>query len=429
MSKKKKKKSKFAADNRTICESILNDFQEEIAESPVEKFESVIPALIDNDLAVRIKGEDFLRGNIQSNLGYRVACKWMVDFNSKLRSRKRSLGDYEIGGKEYTFSSTDKEILELLDYQLDYGIHFAQINSTHYAILNVKYDAEARHFIQYELAIIGKKWRKWKKKYTELLNHYSQIASKERYEYISSIVDDSDFTYTIFKPFSRMVFEGKDNLLRYIDNWREKIADCYDKYKMIPKLTILLYGKPGTGKSSVAKAIANYLGIEAVVNIPPEYFASNVSSDGNTPSVRGRGSNKNSDAVYVIDDIDCVCESRESDGSRENTAIVANLLAFLDNPPTFYFKANNGIRYPVSILVATTNYFEKLDKAVIREGRFDLKMEMKEFDKDMAEEMCALYDLSLSDIVKNVTKDTRISPAYLQAKCMEHVSLSMKSID
>jgi ATP-dependent 26S proteasome regulatory subunit len=33
------------------------------------------------------------------------------------------------------------------------------------------------------------------------------------------------------------------------------------------------------------------------------------------------------------------------------------------------------------IFIATTNYYDKLDKALIRDGRFDLKLELKELEK------------------------------------------------
>ena len=102
-------------------------------------------------------------------------------------------------------------------------------------------------------------------------------------------------------------------------------------------------------------------------------------------------------------------------------------MSFLDNPKTFYYKAKNGTYYPVSIIIATTNYIDKLDDAVKRFGRFDLQIEMIDFDKDHAEEFCKLYDLTLSDVVDgDINKDFTISPAKLQALCMENIDKSFK---
>lgn len=134
-------------------------------------------------------------------------------------------------------------------------------------------------------------------------------------------------------------------------------------------------------------------------------------------------------AVYTIDDIDCVCHSREMRDDKENNVTMSNLLQFLDNPPTFFYKAKNGTRYPVSIVIATTNYIDKLDEAVKRYGRFDLKIEMVNFTKKEAQEMCDIYDLRVEDLFPDCNEDGwRVSPAYLQSLCLENIDKSMKEV-
>ena len=132
--------------------------------------------------------------------------------------------------------------------------------------------------------------------------------------------------------------------------------------------------------------------------------------------------------VYSLDDIDCMCSSREDEKISENdNHVLYQLLEFLDNPPTCYYKANDGLFYPVSIVIASTNYIDKLDKAVKRHGRFDLHLEMKYLNRKQAEELCSLYDLKLTDVYdKEINKDFSISPAYLQALCIENVEKSLK---
>ena len=74
--------------------------------------------------------------------------------------------------------------------------------------------------------------------------------------------------------------------------------------------------------------------------------------------------------------------------------------------------------------------FDKLDDAVKRYGRFDLRIHMPLFTKAEADEMCALYDLKLEDLVKGSDKKNfTISPSYLQALCLENVDKSMKKSD
>ena len=73
------------------------------------------------------------------------------------------------------------------------------------------------------------------------------------------------------------------------------------------------------------------------------------------------------------------------------------------------------------------NYFENLDPAVIRPGRFDVRIQLTDFDKEQAEEMCSVYDLTLSDVIdEEITDDFTILPAKLEALCRENIDKSLK---
>ena len=195
---------------------------------------------------------------------------------------------------------------------------------------------------------------------------------------------------------------------------------------MTPKLSILLHGEPGTGKSTFAKALAKYLNIDTVFSIAPSYFFDDMHNEG----PKKRMLPISMEYVQVIDDIDCVCKSRDQSDEKDNTIILSNLLSYLDNPNTFYYKAKDGIYYPIAIVVATTNYYDKLDPAVKRYGRFDLKIEMTNFSIKEAKEMCDIYDLRLEDVITDPIDEKKfvISPAYLQAKCLENIDKSLKNI-
>ena len=64
------------------------------------------------------------------------------------------------------------------------------------------------------------------------------------------------------------------------------------------------------------------------------------------------------------------------------------------------------------IYIATTNHIDKLDPALIRPGRFDLRIEMPWFDRSMAEEFLRSRNSPLS-ILDNLSFP--ISPAKLQS--------------
>ena len=118
-----------------------------------------------------------------------------------------------------------------------------------------------------------------------------------------------------------------------------------------------------------------------------------------------------------------ICGSRD----KEDSWKLKEALNFLDTPPSGYIEAKDGKKYPVSIVVATTNHYDTLDPALKRYGRFDLQIELKDFDREDAEEMCSLYDLTLSDVIKEpIPKNFTIQPAKLQALCLQNIDDTMK---
>lgn len=412
-------KNKYNAPNNTISEYIYNDYLCDADLCKNDMLNDKIDILLSNNIAYKISGTDYLSFR---DITYRLACKFIQKYNKTNKNYRRKITDYEFGGKYGLYENSNKELIDLTKYALIEGVYYCQMDDNNYARLSSKFsDSESEYRVSYEFCFIGKDWKKWRDIFYQTLDEYSKLETSNKEEYIY-YTDGRSRVEAIFKPFDQVILKDKDKLLKYIDNFISNIPIYYDKYHMISKLSIILYGKPGTGKSTVAKAIANYLGIKSVTSLSTEYFE-------NT-SKKSSNEYRRKDTIYTIDDIDCICKSREENSNKENTEILSSLLSFLDNPPTFYYKMKDGTSYPISIVIATTNYYDKLDEAVKRYGRFDLKIEMNEFDKEQAKEMCKLYDLKLSDLVDNSNdSEFTISPSYLQALCLENIDKSLKRIE
>jgi len=146
-------------------------------------------------------------------------------------------------------------------------------------------------------------------------------------------------------------------LLNAIDNWKENI----DLYKKLgnSKLGILLYGQPGCGKSSMAFAIAQHLGYKRI-----SMATLNLAGIFEFP--------EEDKSVVVFDDIDVLFSSDREKGPAQNdfeqkkAETLDDLMKFLDSD-----------RCPESVVIFTTNYPERFDKALFRHGRINLRLELK----------------------------------------------------
>lgn len=438
MSKKKKNQNVVE-----ICDSIMDYYDQiaEYAETPVKMTLNKINMLVENRYALAITGRmDTYRYRNLRITKYNVACKFMCDYN---KSNEKFLVPIRANR---AYVDDDKDLSKVSSLSFNDGTYFAKLDKKNYAVLVVNSpDCEDEDIKGFTLYFVGKNFLKWKSKYFDMYDKYQKITENSKIQTIF-YTKDGNVKEARFKPMSNVVFSGIDEkgnhitneeIVKYIDNWVDGIPTYY-KYGMIPKLSILLYGEPGTGKSTFAKAVAEYLGINCVTAISPDYFQHDDDDMPYRRSSRMRGMINNTrsngsfpDSVIVIDEIDCICKSREKIDERndlENRKILQNVLEFLDNPETFYFKAKDGIYYPISIVIATTNYFNDLDKAVIRSGRFDKKIEVLEFGEEEARKMCDLYSLKLEDVVKHkIEKGFKISPSDLDTLCGEMLDKSIKN--
>lgn len=122
---------------------------------------------------------------------------------------------------------------------------------------------------------------------------------------------------------------------------------------------MVLFGPPGTGKTSFARAVAGRLGWPFVELLPSKLAAS---GDGLASELR-RALKELSHLEHVvafIDEFDEIATSRTAE--PDGRAVVNELLKAI---PQFRNQ-------PGRLLICATNFVERLDPAVIRPGRFDL---------------------------------------------------------
>lgn len=193
----------------------------------------------------------------------------------------------------------------------------------------------------------------------------------------------------------------KERIVNHINKFFDN-KSVYEKRNLTYKTGILLYGDPGTGKSTIANMIATLCKCDMVLINMSEFF--NLNIDFVTTTINA----DDKTYVVVLEDIDCVIGDRESEeDDLENKKNVNKLLQFLDSTSS-----------PSNVIfVATTNHIEKLDDAVKRDGRFDLILNITDIDKNAASDMCKSFGLKgndIDDILNNNMSSGQINPAKLQ---------------
>jgi ATP-dependent 26S proteasome regulatory subunit len=135
-----------------------------------------------------------------------------------------------------------------------------------------------------------------------------------------------------------------------------------------PHKGILLYGSPGTGKTLIAKAIANEIKAHFIAVKGPELLSKfHGESEENIRKVFAEASELQPSIIY-FDEIDSIAQSRSGDETlRFDSRIVNQLLTLMDGIEDY-----GNIR-----IIASTNRAELIDEALLRPGRFDYSIEVK----------------------------------------------------
>ena len=192
----------------------------------------------------------------------------------------------------------------------------------------------------------------------------------------------------------------------FLKEWKAN-RDLYEQLNIIHKTGILLYGAPGTGKTSISKAIAKELNTDLYVVNMGDF------NEAQIERIKIEMDDCDEDtSIILLEDIDCIFSTRDNLKTENQQKAAQLLLQFLDGV----------FSIPNTVFIATTNHIEDLDPALIRDGRFDVKIEMKNLSQETANKMCKHFKLTDEEIPSILENETfPINPAYLQNKIVTRI--------
>lgn len=205
--------------------------------------------------------------------------------------------------------------------------------------------------------------------------------------------------------------ELRNSISKFINN-----KDWFVKHNIPYHYGILLHSAPGSGKTSIARAIANEYGLDMYVCVGGQ-----VSSfiDGIRRNIDTLSFNKSKPSIVLFEDIDC----DESVHSRAGGVISADA-ALMKSKTSIGDMLNtlDGILGLSNVIyIFTTNHADRLDPAILRPGRIDLKLHIDYATPETFDQFLkSFYNRGIPDMNMKIKKD--ISFATLQIKVMEGYS-------
>ena len=191
---------------------------------------------------------------------------------------------------------------------------------------------------------------------------------------------------------------------------------------------VLLHGPHGSGKSTIARYLSLILNRALILT----------TSDNLSEAIEFiQGNRSGKKFIMLIEDIDFMFTDRRkqavpkkgSNTSSDQDSTFENDNDDMNKRTSLLFQVLDGVLSNSNLIViATTNYFDRLDPALIRDGRFDYKIELKGLDYETAVKVCEKFGVSPDDIdLKNWKLP--IPPATLQTVLLKYKVTNINTYD
>lgn len=200
--------------------------------------------------------------------------------------------------------------------------------------------------------------------------------------------------------------------------------ELYEDIGISPPKGVILYGEPGTGKTLLAKAVANSTSATFLRVVGSELIQKYLGDGPKLVRELFRVADEMSPSIIFMDEIDAIGTKRydsQSGGEREIQRTMLELLNQMDG-----FDSRGDVK-----VIMATNRIETLDPALLRPGRIDRKIEFPLPDQKTKRRIFSIHtnkmtlaeDVNLEEFV--MSKD-ELSGADIKAICTESGLLALR---
>ncbi|WP_137284464.1 proteasome-activating nucleotidase Pan2 [Halorussus salinisoli] len=190
---------------------------------------------------------------------------------------------------------------------------------------------------------------------------------------------------------------GLEEQTREVREAVEEPLDNPEQFETVgidPPSGVLLHGPPGTGKTMLAKAVANQTDATFIKMAGSELVQKFIGEGAKLVRDLFELASQREPAIVFIDEIDAVASKRtdsKTSGDAEVQRTMMQLLSEMDG-----FEDRGEIR-----IMAATNRFDMLDRAILRPGRFDRLIEVPHPDEEARRKILDIHtrDMKVDDSV------------------------------
>jgi transitional endoplasmic reticulum ATPase len=200
----------------------------------------------------------------------------------------------------------------------------------------------------------------------ELREEYSEIADARR----------ADVTYDDLGGISETI-----KALREMVELPLRYPELFTRLGVDPPRGVLLHGPPGTGKTRLAKAVANESDAEFFLINGPEIMGSAYGESEKKLREVFEAAAKSAPSILFIDEIDSIAPKRSEVHGEAEKRLVAQLLTLMDG-----LEARTNL-----VVIAATNRPDAIDEALRRPGRFDREIIVGVPDEAGRREILAIH--------------------------------------
>jgi len=183
---------------------------------------------------------------------------------------------------------------------------------------------------------------------------------------LTEVVFNPEAAEAVEEPRFDITYEDIGGLHEEVKELPLKHPEIFERLGIEAPKGVLLHGSPGTGKTLVAKAVANETNSHFIVINGPEIMSKFYGQSEQNLRKKFEEAEKNAPSIVFIDEIDAIATKREEVHGEVERRVVAQLLALMDG-----LKSRGKV-----VVIAATNVPNLLDPALRRPGRFDREIEI-----------------------------------------------------